>query len=46
MCNIAFDNYAYILEFIPYWYKTHKMCNKAVNTSSPMQFVPECYKTQ
>ena len=33
MCNKVVDNYAYTLEFIPYWYKTQKMCNKAVSTS-------------
>ena len=33
MCNKVVDNYAHTLEFIPYWYKTQKMCNKAVSTS-------------
>ena len=32
MCNKAVHNYAYLLEFLPYFLKTCKMCNKAIDT--------------
>ena len=31
-CNKAVDNYAYLLEFLPYSLKTCKMSNKAIDT--------------
>ena len=32
MSNKAVKNYPHALEFVPECYKTHKMCDKAVNT--------------
>ena len=31
MSNKAIDNYPHVLEFVPEWYKTQKMCVRAVN---------------
>ena len=42
MCNKTVANYAYALEYVPEWYKTQKMCDKAVDTcSSTVQFFPD-----
>ena len=41
MGNKAIDNHANVLEFVPNYYKTQKICNNAINTSpSAIQFVP------
>ena len=38
-------NYAYSVEFVPDWFASQKMCNKAVNTyPSTIQFNPKYYK--
>ena len=45
MCNKAFDNYVFGLEFLPDCYKIQKMCNKAVDThTSAIQFVQRITK--
>ena len=44
MCNKAVYNYAYALEFVPIA-MTQEICAVNISTSI-MQFVPECYKTQ
>ena len=35
MCNKAVDNYPHALEFLPECFRTHKTCEKAVNTYPP-----------
>ena len=35
------------LKHVPYYYKNHEICNKAVeNYPHTLHFVPECYKTK
>ena len=47
MRNIAVDNHAHALEFVPDQYKTQEMCIKAVdNYPSTIKYVPDQYKTQ
>ena len=45
MCDNAVDNYAHALESVPDFYKTQKICNKAVSYSAK-QFVLDQFKTQ
>ena len=45
MCDNAVDNYAHALESVPDFYKTQKICNKAVSYSAK-QFVLDRFKTQ
>ena len=41
------DNYSWILEFVPDWYRTQKMCDKDVNTHpSTIEYVPDQFKAQ
>ena len=40
MCDNTVVNYAYALGYLPDYYKTQKMCDKALSTfSSTIQFV-------
>ena len=44
MFNKAVDNYHHALEFVPEYYKTQKMSEKAVDTyPSTIKSDPECY---
>ena len=45
ICN--YDSYAHALKFVPFPFKTQKMCDDAVDGyPSTTQFVSECNKTQ
>ena len=47
MYNNLIDYYPHVLEFVPEFFLTQKMCDKVVDAyPSTIKFVPECFMTQ
>ena len=47
MCKNAVKKLFFIIRYVPYWYKSQQMCDKAFdNYHNTLKFVLDFYKTQ
>ena len=45
MCKHAVEKLPYLLRYVPSWYKSQQMCDKAIlQNGGTLKSIPYCYK--